>query len=211
MEQLLNLKNLIWDDFGTPKAPNVHRFYVLFGKGPETRFYWKNKYKIKVSAPPCKPVFEPNSHAQIVFSELPARAAHLSTCWPLGCGQGYQKVGVLIFWGWRGSQKSPLNVKTLKNGVRKVGRRTPYILAYEKNLIWASIWEGFGIDLGDILASILASSLHNSLMDFCATFCSTKRSATKPLVTNNRQTTLGQASVCLSQKSLTRSLHSENQ
>ena len=183
-----------------PKAPNVHRFLVLFGKAPETRFYWKNKYKTKVSAPPCKAVFEPNSHAQVSFSEFPARAAHLSTFGPLGCGQGHQKGGVLIFWArfragldFRGAPpgfpKSPLNVKKLKNGVRKVGGRTPYILAYEKNLIWASIWEGFGIDLDDILASILASSLHNWLMNFRATFCRTKRSATKPLVTDNRQTT----------------------
>ena len=69
----------------------------------------------------------------------------------------------MIFWGrfWArpdfrgtplGSPKSSLKIKKLKNGGRKVLGQTPYVLAYEKNLILASIWEGFGMDLGPYLS-----------------------------------------------------------
>ena len=47
-----------------------------------------------------------------------------------------------------GSKKAPLKIKNLKNRGWKVGERTPYILAYEKNLILVLIWEGFGKPLG---------------------------------------------------------------
>ena len=41
--------------------------------------------------------FIQTSTKKLTSSELPARAAHLSTFRPLGCGQVRQKMGVLIF------------------------------------------------------------------------------------------------------------------
>ena len=103
--------------------------------------------------------FIQTSTKKLTSSELPARAAHLSTFRPSGCGQVRQKNGRIdlfsAFLGQprfsgcpAGSQKSPIKIKKLKNGGRKVPEQRPDVLAYEKNPIWASIWEDFGTVLG---------------------------------------------------------------
>ena len=60
------------------------------------------------------------------------------------------------FWAgpdFRGAPLDPKNhhlrlkIKKLKNGGGKVGEQRPYVLAYEKNPTWASIWEDFGMVL----------------------------------------------------------------
>ena len=91
-------------------------------------------------------------------SELPARAAHLSTFRPLGCGQVRPKMGVLIFlvrfWAspdFRGAPPGPAPLKIKNDEKRRQESERPASLRFglrkepDLGIDLGGFWDGFRI------------------------------------------------------------------
>ena len=151
--------------FSSILASFLVHFCIIFGQKSK-KWHPKRHPKIdaeKVSKNDAKmdqkwgqngPKIHPNFSQQTDFFRAPYPCGPFINFSTLGLRPGAPKNGRIDFFrAFLGqprfsgcparSQKSPLKIKNLKNGGWQVGARRPYVLAYEKHPIWASIWESF--------------------------------------------------------------------